>query len=70
MDLIKMHENAQNEKIDMVIYTTSDAKDVLQIINGERVYSNKDKVISELEKIAQEDSILSYVVQHYINLDK
>lgn len=69
-DIIKMHEDAQREKIDMVIYTTSDAKDSLQVINGERVYSNKVKIMAEFEKMAQEDSIEGYLAQHYINLDK
>lgn len=50
VDLIKLHENAQQEKIDMVIYATSDAKDSLQIINGKRVYSNKAKIMAEFEK--------------------
>lgn len=70
VDLIKLHENAQQEKIDMVIYATSDAKDSLQIINGKRVYSNKAKIMAEFEKIAQEDSIWSYLAKHYIKLDK
>ena len=70
IELIKLHENAQQEKIDVVIFTTSDAKDSLQIINGERVYSNKAKIMAEFEKIAQKDSIWSYIAQHYINLDK
>ena len=70
MDLIKLHENAQSEKIDMVIFTTDDAKDALSIVNGKRVYTDKTKIMAELEKIAQEDSIWSYVAQHYIKLDK
>ena len=68
VDLIKLHENAQQEKIDMVIYATSDAKDSLQIINGKRVYSNKAKIMAEFEK--QHKKTLSGVIQQNIILNQ